>query len=455
MLLLAAGAALVVPMAAFSQHAFQWTAPDKLASWGANEYGQAQPGAATKIDAPTAWPEAPRGLTKLSLGARHTLALDIQGHLWAWGDNSSAQAGQAHSRPLSKPTPVGTGLCRWIDVAAGAQHSMGLCKDGAVWAWGANNAGQLGLGPAAPFALQTKPARVPTLDHATSIVGGDIFSAAVREVTAPRQKAAGKKRPSPRKWEVWVWGAGDPAPTRLLTSANRIEIRSDSGALLVNERNKVKKWVLGPDHKWVASAAQGLNEWTLAQRNELRAEPLTSLAHATPKTEPPPVTATRPQSVTPLPAVRTATAPTSSAPVAPRGTEAASTPNGSDTKPPPASLLPPKIEPVVVAPPAPRAESKPAAAVVEALAPHPSHVLLAGRVASAGAGVNDVVVLADGQACGKTDAGGNFRCSVPYGWSGRLTAQKQGFRISPSALRFSPLQSDVAGQNFSAIFDPQ
>lgn len=86
----------------------------------------------------------------------HNLALKSDGTIWAWGENLSGQLGIGLSqggnarRVRSKdqrasPVPSAPGD-DWKQVAAGGSHSLALKKDGTLWSWGENWAGQLGLG---------------------------------------------------------------------------------------------------------------------------------------------------------------------------------------------------------------------------------------------------------------------------------------------------------------------
>ena len=67
------------------------------------------------------------------------------GSVWAWGNNYYGQLG--NGSPIiqqnlpQRVLPPGSDV---IAVTAGMQHALALKKDGSVWAWGLNNAGQLG-----------------------------------------------------------------------------------------------------------------------------------------------------------------------------------------------------------------------------------------------------------------------------------------------------------------------
>ena len=77
----------------------------------------------------------------------------------AWGANDEGQLGNGPAGangelgryPKPSPTPVKvTGLTNIIDIAAGNKHAVALREDGTVWAWGTRDAGALGGGDAMP-----------------------------------------------------------------------------------------------------------------------------------------------------------------------------------------------------------------------------------------------------------------------------------------------------------------
>ena len=90
--------------------------------------------------------------TSVSGGENHTLVLTAAETVWACGDNSSYQLGIGNSTPqgtlsqvlkgdMNSPTPY----IAYIDaVDAGWKHSLVLDVNGFVWAWGNNDSGQIG-----------------------------------------------------------------------------------------------------------------------------------------------------------------------------------------------------------------------------------------------------------------------------------------------------------------------
>ncbi|MEA2699194.1 MAG: hypothetical protein QOI66_3465 [Myxococcales bacterium] len=95
------------------------------------------------------------GIVAISSGANHSCALLSSGAVKCWGANEEGQLGQGDVRPRGiapgelgeqlNPVDLGPGRIATA-VAAGGAHTCALLDDGAVKCWGANSAGQLGIG---------------------------------------------------------------------------------------------------------------------------------------------------------------------------------------------------------------------------------------------------------------------------------------------------------------------
>lgn len=68
-------------------------------------------------------------------GSGHTVAVDRQGAVWAWGANYSGELGNGYR--VSRLTPVKvTGVEDVVQVEAAGAASLALAADGRVWSWG-------------------------------------------------------------------------------------------------------------------------------------------------------------------------------------------------------------------------------------------------------------------------------------------------------------------------------
>ncbi|XP_061107084.1 probable E3 ubiquitin-protein ligase HERC3 isoform X1 [Conger conger] len=89
-----------------------------------------------------------RHVIQVACGDHHTIALSRDGQLFTWGKNSNGQLGQGEVGPSSQ-TPKRLFSLSGIPLAmitAGGDQSFALSVSGAVFAWGKNSAGQLGVG---------------------------------------------------------------------------------------------------------------------------------------------------------------------------------------------------------------------------------------------------------------------------------------------------------------------
>jgi len=135
----------------------------------------------------------PRIVEKLTLvmavaaGGAHTLALAKDGHVYAWGANNSGQLGDGTHVSRERPIRV-RGLSNVVRVVAGRSHNLALTADGRVWAWGANDSGQLGIA----LKHARVPSPIPALADVVAIDAGGSHSLAVT-----------------RNGDVFAWGANN------------------------------------------------------------------------------------------------------------------------------------------------------------------------------------------------------------------------------------------------------
>ncbi|MBI5561933.1 MAG: hypothetical protein HY894_03635, partial [Deltaproteobacteria bacterium] len=73
-------------------------------------------------------------------GTYHSVLLNADGTVWAWGANWYGQLGDGTTTDRLTPVQV-SGLTGVVGVAAGYYHSLAVNADGTVWAWGYNDEG--------------------------------------------------------------------------------------------------------------------------------------------------------------------------------------------------------------------------------------------------------------------------------------------------------------------------
>ncbi|MEO1481371.1 MAG: hypothetical protein AAFU77_04645 [Myxococcota bacterium] len=117
--------------------------------WGQGPHGA---GDDFSLGQPTPTPVA---WSRMALSPSHRCAIDEASALWCWGSNTSGAVGVTTPLTFVLPQRVG-GASDWEDVQVGEGFSCGIRREGSrrtVWCWGEDSAGVLGNGDAeSPFA---------------------------------------------------------------------------------------------------------------------------------------------------------------------------------------------------------------------------------------------------------------------------------------------------------------
>jgi alpha-tubulin suppressor-like RCC1 family protein len=91
----------------------------------------------------------PAAATRVIAGRTHFMVLAADGNLYHWGYNLSGEVGLGYASydNVTNPTPsvLPAGVTAWTKAAAGGFHTIALGNDNKLYAWGANNYGQLGI----------------------------------------------------------------------------------------------------------------------------------------------------------------------------------------------------------------------------------------------------------------------------------------------------------------------
>lgn len=123
----------------------------------------------------------PEGISFVSVSAygRHSLALDTHGHVWSWGNGIHGQLGNGLDESASSPVRVNLPEdIRIIAIAAGAGHSLAVDAEGRVWAWGFNGQGRLGDGTTTNSSTPIQ-VKLPEHVHISAITAGSNHSLAI------------------------------------------------------------------------------------------------------------------------------------------------------------------------------------------------------------------------------------------------------------------------------------
>lgn len=164
-----------------------------LWTWGYNSMGQlgdgtngtgADKNVPVQIGSATDW-------QYISAGDQFSTAIKTNGTLWTWGYNFYGQLGDGTYGTGSEkniPTQIGTAT-DWATVAGGYSHTTARKNNGTIWAWGHNNAGQIGIGN---ITTQYVPIQVGTATDWKSVINGEFYTMGIKT-----------------NGTLWGWGSND------------------------------------------------------------------------------------------------------------------------------------------------------------------------------------------------------------------------------------------------------
>ncbi|MGH0164434.1 UNVERIFIED_CONTAM: hypothetical protein FKN15_061376 [Acipenser sinensis] len=159
-------------IAAGGDHSFAVSLSGAVFGWGRNHAGQLglndEQEVVGALDA--------QKIVAVSCGKAHTLAVSEQGQVFSWGAGSDGQLGLGTTEEVVKVPRLIKKLCehRITQVMCGSQHCIALSRDGQLFTWGQNTNGQLGLGKGEPSKPSPQPLKsLSGIPLAQIAAGGD------------------------------------------------------------------------------------------------------------------------------------------------------------------------------------------------------------------------------------------------------------------------------------------
>ncbi|OAE31917.1 hypothetical protein AXG93_4485s1040 [Marchantia polymorpha subsp. ruderalis] len=136
----------IVQVACGENHSAALSADGQVFTWGRGKYGQLGHGTVESEFHPVAVTAlSDQMIVQVVCGGDHTMALNSEGELFAWGRNLWGQTGTGPEEDTHRPAQVKfLESERIVQVSAGARHSVALTDNGNIFGWGDGEQGQLG-----------------------------------------------------------------------------------------------------------------------------------------------------------------------------------------------------------------------------------------------------------------------------------------------------------------------
>lgn len=246
-------------VAAGGSHTAWLDSDGTLYMWGRNNNGQVGLGYTSSLgDEEVVHPNAPTAvpleatLTSVVAYQNTSVALDTTGALWGWGDNAYGRLGlgtldaEDDFDDVDRSTPeLIPGATDVVAVVGGYYHTLALRSDGTVFAIGRNSDGQLGDGSS------------DNRDYAVDVSGlSDIVHLAAASSSSFALDASGN---------LYAWGANDYA--QLGTGAEDDDVHSTP--MLIEGLPPLVQIAAGKDHVLALDESGSVWAWGLNASNQV------------------------------------------------------------------------------------------------------------------------------------------------------------------------------------------
>lgn len=152
-----------------------------LWSFGDNTNGQLGNNSTTAYSSPVQVAGTPAGDTWLFVSQGHNencSAIRNDNTLWSWGNGATGALGHNNTANCSSPVQIGTNSNWAYCNSSWSPSGYGITTNGALYAWGNNNVGQLGTGNKTTY---SSPVQVGTSTNWLVVVSYSNFALAIRQ----------------------------------------------------------------------------------------------------------------------------------------------------------------------------------------------------------------------------------------------------------------------------------
>lgn len=175
-------------IAAGARHSMAICVNGKLNAWGHNDDGELGVGTSNFGSNLPQEVNSLDNITSAAGGEDHSLALKTDGTVWTWGRNLDGELGNGTTNSSSVAVQV-IGITNIVAIDGGRRYSIALKNDGTVWTWGDNDYGQLGNGTSNDNYL---PIQVMALSGISAVAAGKLHAIVLKN-----------------DGTVWTWGGNN------------------------------------------------------------------------------------------------------------------------------------------------------------------------------------------------------------------------------------------------------
>ncbi len=168
------------------EHTLAIDTDGKLWAWGNNTNGQVAYSVYENYYATPVQLEMTKNFTAISAGYKHSLAIDESGTLFQWGYHCVGDAGDESWEDVYELEALAPEI-EFAKISAGSYFNLAIDINGNLYAWGDNSYGQLGVGNG--IAARSVPTRILIGTKFIEISAGSYHSMAIDE-----------------NGGLWVWG---------------------------------------------------------------------------------------------------------------------------------------------------------------------------------------------------------------------------------------------------------